>query len=227
MCIYMKKYKGYHLYFFEKNIEKILEKIIDKQYKIEEEYKNDRRTYVAKIKIGNESYILKKTFQKNILKKLVSSFKISNSVETFKNVNKAKESIEELVNIYGAGVNKKIFIKDEFFLMEYKLGYIYKDDNYYIKIMKILEKIHSKGYYHGDANPFNFLFNDEKKIYVLDTKLKKMKLGNYRAHYDMLTLYKYFKEIKPKYPYKRNLSYWIAFLMRKYRDGKQKYRNKR
>ena len=33
------------------------------------ETKNDKRTYVAKIEIENKKYILKRTFQKNILKK--------------------------------------------------------------------------------------------------------------------------------------------------------------
>ena len=217
MGIYMKKYKRYQLYFYDKNMEKILEKIVDKKYKIDEEYKNDKRTYVAKIEIENKKYILKRTFQKNILKKLMSLFKISNSVETFKNIKRAKESIEELAEIYGAGVNKKLFIEDEFFLMEYIDGKIYIDDEHYLKIMEVLKKIHKEGYYHEDSNPYNFLFDNEK-IYVIDTKMKKMRFGNYRAHYDMLTLYKYFKGIKPKYPYKKNIFYWLAFIKRKIRN---------
>lgn len=218
MGIYMKKYKKYQLYFYDKNIEKILEKIVDRNYKIEEEYKNDKRTYVAKIEIENKKYILKRTFQKNILKKIIGSFKMSNSLETFKNINRAKESVEELADIYGAGVNKKLFIEDEFFLMECIDGKIYIDDDHYLKIMKILEKIHSSGYYHGDSNPYNFLFDKNEKIHVVDTKMKKMYFGNYRAHYDILTLYKYFKEINPKYPYKKNIFYWLAFIKRKIRN---------
>lgn len=214
----MKKYKEYQLYYYDDSIEKILEKVIDKDYQVEEEYKNDRRTYVAKIRIEDKVYILKRTFQRNMLKKIIGVFRKNNSVETFENINRAKKNIEELADIYGVGLNKKLFVEDEFFLMEYIEGKFYIDDNHYLKIMEILKKIHKNGYYHGDSNPYNFLFDKDEKIHIVDTKIKKMSFGNYRAHYDMLTLSKYFREIKPEYPYKKNIFYWIAFIIRKKND---------
>lgn len=218
MGIYMKKYKDYQLYYYDDNIEKILEKVIEKDYQVEEEYKNDRRTYVAKIRIEDKVYILKRTFQKNILKKIIGVFRKNNSVETFENINSSKKNIEELADIYGVGLNKKLFVEDEFFLMEYIEGEIYIDDEYYLKILEVLKKIHKNGYYHGDSNPYNFLFDKDKKIHIVDTKMKRICFGNYRAHYDMLTLFKYFREIKPEYPYKKNIFYWIAYLKRKIRN---------
>lgn len=214
----MKKYKDYQLYYYDDNIEKILEKVIEKDYQVEEEYKNDRRTYVAKIRIEDKVYILKRTFQKNILKKIIGVFRKNNSVETFENINSSKKNIEELADIYGVGLNKKLFVEDEFFLMEYIEGEIYIDDEYYLKILEVLKKIHKNGYYHGDSNPYNFLFDKDKKIHIVDTKMKRICFGNYRAHYDMLTLFKYFREIKPEYPYKKNIFYWIAYLKRKIRN---------
>lgn len=214
----MKKYKDYQLYYYDDNIEKILEKVIEKDYQVEEEYKNDRRTYVAKIRIEDKVYILKRTFQKNILKKIIGVFRKNNSVETFENINSSKKKIEELADIYGVGLNKKLFVEDEFFLMEYIEGEIYIDDEYYLKILEVLKKIHKNGYYHGDSNPYNFLFDKDKKIHIVDTKMKRICFGNYRAHYDMLTLFKYFREIKPEYPYKKNIFYWIAYLKRKIRN---------
>lgn len=218
MGIYMKKYKDYQLYYYDDNIEKILEKIINKNYQVEEEYKNDRRTYVAKIRIEDKVYILKRTFQKNILKKIIGVFRKNNSVETFENINRAKKNTEELADVYGVGLNKKLFVEDEFFLMKCIDGKIYIDDEHYLKILKVLKKIHKNGYYHGDSNPYNFLFDKDDKIHIVDTKMKRIYFGNYRAHYDMLTLFKYFREIKPEYPYKKNIFYWIAYLKRKIRN---------
>lgn len=216
----MKKYKGYQLYYYDEKIEKILEKVIKKDYQVEEEYKNDRRTYVVKIRIEDKVYILKRTFQRNILKKIIGVFRKNNSVETFENINRAKQNIEELANIYGVGLNKKLFVEDEFFLMECIEGEIYIDDEHHLKILEILKKIHKNGYYHGDSNPYNFLFDKNEKIYIVDTKMKKMYFGNYRAHYDMLTLFKYFRDIKPEYPYEKNIFYIIAFGIRQYRNRK-------
>ena len=119
-------------------------------------------------------------------------------------------------------MNKKLFVEDEFFLMECIEGEIYIEDDHYLKILEILKKIHKNGYYHGDSNPYNFLFDKDEKIHIVDTKMKKMYFGNYRAHYDMLTLFKYFRDKKPKYPYKKNIFYWIAFIVRKYRNRKDK-----
>lgn len=218
----MKKYKEYQLYYYDERIEKILEKVIEKDYQVKEEYKNDKRTYVARIKINDKEYILKRTYQKNLLKKIITSVK-NGSLITLKNIKKAKENIRELTEIYGVGIKKKeIFVEDEFFLMEYIDGDIYIEDEYYLKIYEILKKIHSFGYYHGDANPYNFLFDKDGKIHIVDTKMKKMILGNYRAHYDMLTLFKYFKRIKPKYPYKKDIFYWIAFKVRKIKNRRNK-----
>lgn len=218
----MKKYKEYQLYYYGDSIEKILEKVIDKNYQVEEKYKNDRRTYVAKIRIEDKVYILKRTFQRNKLKKIIGVFRKNNSIETFENINRAKKNIEELADIYGVGLNKKLFVEDEFFLMECIDGEIYIDDEHYLKILEVLKKIHNNGYYHGDSNPYNFLFDKGEKIHIVDTKMKKMYFGNYRAHYDMLILFKYFREIKPEYPYEKNIFYWMAFMIRNVKNRRNK-----
>lgn len=214
----MKRYKEYQLYFSDEKVEKLLKEIIEKKYEVLKEFKNDNRTYVAKIKIENETFILKKTFQRSFFKKIIGFFGKSNSLETFENINRAKKEIKELADIYGVGLNKKVFIVDEFFLMEYVVGDFFIDDRHYLKIMEILKKVHKRGYYHGDSNPYNFLFDKNENIHVVDTEMKKMYFGNYRAHYDMLTLFKYFKNIKPEYPYKKNIFYWLAFVTRKIKD---------
>lgn len=217
----MEEYKGYKLYFDDEKYKKILEGVIDKEFEVEKEYKEEGKTYVAKIRCQNKNYILKQFFIKKKFKKFLSIFKEGESVKTFKSIEIISKKIPELVKIYGAGIKRKgIFIEEEFILMEYVEGRVIDEDKFYIKILKIIEKIHKIGRYHGDCNPGNFLFDSDSKIYIIDTKVKKMLFGNYRAHYDVLTLFKYFNT-KPEYPYKQDIFYKIAYMVRQYRNKKR------
>lgn len=217
----MEEYKGYKLYFEDRNYKKILEDIIEKKFQVEKEYKNDNRTYVAKIKYNGKNYILKKFYIRKTLKRFLSIFKEGESVKTFKSIETISKKIPELVKIYGAGIKRKgIFIEEEFILMEYIEGRVIDEDKFYRKILEMIEKIHKIGRYHGDCNPGNFLFDGDGKIYIIDTKVKKMLFGNYRAHYDVLTLFKYFNT-KPEYPYKQDIFYKIAYMVRQYRNKKR------
>lgn len=217
----MEEYKGYKLYFEDEKYKKILEGVVDKKFEVEKEYKKEGKTYVAKIKCQNKSYILKQFFIKKKFKKLLSIFKEGESVKTFKSIETISKKIPELVKIYGAGIKRKgIFIEEEFILMEYIEGRVIDEDKFYRKILEMIEKIHKIGRYHGDCNPGNFLFDGDSKIYIIDTKVKKMLFGNYRAHYDVLTLFKYFNT-KPEYPYKQDIFYKIAYMVRQYRNKKR------
>ena len=83
-----------------------------------------------------------------------------------------------------------------------------------------MDKIYSLGRFHGDCNPGNFILNEKGNIKVLDTKLKKMWFGDYRKHYDILTLMKHFKN-KIEYPYKKNIFYYFAYIVRQIRNKKR------
>lgn len=217
----MEEYKEYKLYFDDEKYKKILEGVIDKKFEVEREYKKEGKTYVAKIKCQNKNYILKQFFITKKFKKFLSIFKEGESVKTFRSIERMNKKIPELVKIYGAGIKKKgIFIEEEFILMEYVEGKVIDEDKFYMKILEMIKKIHKTGKYHGDCNPGNFLFDNEGKIYIIDTKVKKMIFGNYRAHYDVLTLFKYFNS-KPEYPYKKNIFYKIAYMVRQYRNKRK------
>lgn len=212
-----KEYRKYKLYFYNEKYEELLKNIINKKYEVIKEFKNDNRTYVAKIRVNNKIFLLKKPFFKRKIKKYLSLFKKGESLESFLNIKKLQDKgIHELVSIYGAGVLRKGFIRKEFFLMEFFQGKICLEDKYYEKIVEVTKEIHSLGYYHGDCNPYNFLFDKNDNIKILDTKCKKMVFGNYKAHYDMLTIGKYF-EGQFKYPYKMDIFYSIACLIKKLR----------
>lgn len=211
------KHKNFTLYFFEEKYKDLLKSIIDKKYEVLKEYKNDDRTYVAKIKIGENIFLLKKPFLKRKLKKLLSFFKKGESLETFLNINYLKNNgVKELGDIYGACVLKKGIISEEFFIGEFCEGKIYLEEDKYKKIIEVTKKLHFLGFFHGDCNPYNFLFNKDGEIKILDTKCKKMIFGNYRAHYDILTIKTYFKK-EIDYPYKKNLFYFLAALIKKKR----------
>lgn len=210
-------YKNNKLFSYEEKNIFLLKKIIDKEYQVQKEYKNDKRTYVAKILIDGKLYILKQPYNNKFLKKIIAVLKKCESLTVLKNVNKLRnKNIKELVNILGAGIEKNIVIKNEFYVMEYSAGETLLDEISLKKILETAKKLHSLGCYHGDCNPYNFLF-DENGIHIIDTKLKKMFFGNYRAHYDILTLMKYFKN-KIKYPYKKNIFYYLAYIVKKMRS---------
>lgn len=190
-----------NIFYFDKKYREILEKVLNSEYKTEQEYKNDNRTYVAKIKIDNNNYILKKIYTTKKIKKMLSVFKKGEALSTLLNINRVVEKgITELAKPLGAVVERKNgIIVNEMFLMEYYDGRRINGEKEYLRTLKILDKIYSLGRFHGDCNPANFYYVNGK-IIILDTKLKKMLFGDYRKHYDILTLMKY---IKIKYPYKK------------------------
>lgn len=212
-------FDGKNIFYFDKKYKEILKKILNCDYITEEEYKNDNRTYVAKIKADGKNYILKKIYTTKKIKKILSFFKKGEALSTLLNINEAVENgILELAKPLGAMTERKNgFIVNEMFLMEYCDGRRINGEKEYLRTLKILDKIYSLRRFHGDCNPANFYYMDGK-IVILDTKLKKMIFGDYRKHYDILTLMKY---IKIEYPYKKNIFYYFAYLVRKIRDKKR------
>ncbi len=212
------------IYYFNNSYYNILLKILNKQYRIVEEFKNDNRTYVAKILINNKYYILKKIYINKKIKKLLSILKKGEALSTLINVNNAIENgVNELAKPLGAIIQRKNgIIENEVLIMKcYEgkrvdfRGYIAIQDGE--KIISILNKIYSLNRFHGDCSPANFYLVN-KNIVILDTKLKKMIFGDYRKHYDTLTL---IKNIEINYPYKKNIFYYFAYLIRKIRDKKR------
>lgn len=208
------------LYLKDKNIVTLFKKILKEDFKIIEEYKNDRRTYVAKIIIDNKVYLLKKIYIYKRLKQIVSRFKEGETVETLKNIEDLKKNgIDSLVEVIGTIIERKNKeIQQEIMLMEYCEGKKPNCDEELYQVIDVLKEIYSNNRYHGDCNPGNFI-KINNKIKIIDTKLKKMRFGDYRKHYDLLTLGKYFQN-EYIYPYKKNIFYYFAYMMRKIRDLK-------
>lgn len=223
MGIYMKKYdlkniniKEYKLYYYEEKYLEVGRKILNNEYKILDKYKDDERTFVALVEIENKKYVLKipKNEYKKIGKKFLTLFKKGEALLSLINIRSARnKGLIEVMDVYLAGVKRKRgMITDSFFLSEYIEGEIHLENDKVEKILELMKKMHKLGLYHGDCNPYNFLFTKEG-IRIVDTKCRKMLFGNYKAHYDNLTLMKYFKKIK--YQEKKNFFYYLVLLERK------------
>lgn len=221
MKLLKREIENKNFFFFDNKYFEILKKIVKNEYIVEEEFKNDKRTYVAKILIDDRYYILKKFYLRSNLKKFLSAFKKGESLSTFLNINLFRSNgLKELVPILGAMIERKNkIITEEMILMEYVEGEKISTDRNLLKLLKTLDKIYSLRRYHGDCNPGNFILDKNNNIRIIDTKLKKMYFGDYRKHYDILTLIKYFT-VKIEYPYNKNIFYYIAYGIRKIRDIK-------
>lgn len=224
----LKKKEGKRIFYAEnENGMNLLCKMMEKDYKVHEEYKNDTRTYVAKISIEGKFYILKIFYPRTTLKKILTIIKKGESLQTFTNVCKfRKKGFYELVPCIGAVEERKNgFINKEFLLMEFCEGRRPRTTEDFEKIMKILLKFACYGRYHGDCNPGNFIINEDEEISIIDTKLKKMYFGNYRKHFDFMVLRKHFSA-KLEYPYVKNIFYYFAYFIRKIRDAKNNYKSR-
>lgn len=209
------KYRKYNIYFLEEKYKILAEKIIEKNFKEIKKIKDTKRNFVSLIEIDGNKYIYKEPRNEYRIpqRQFMTLFKKGEALTTLINVNKLidmgfKEFVKPLTAV---NIRKKGIINFSFFVMEYVLGE--EDRRYLDEIVKKMEEIHRKGYYHGDFNPGNFLITDGK-IKILDTQGKKMGLTKYRAHYDMITM-QYDSYEKMKYPYKKDIIYHLAYFIKR------------
>jgi lipopolysaccharide core biosynthesis protein rfaY len=209
------EYKGFNIFYYENKYVEIGKKIIENDYKTIKILKDTKRNYVSAIEIDGNNYIVKEPRNEYIIpqRKLMSFFKKGEALTTLININKLINTykIKEYVRPLMAITKRRNgMIVYSLLLMERVVGAEERNLEILVNLMK---KIHKKGFYHGDFNPSNFL-NSNGKIFILDTQGKKMFFGNYRAHYDMLTMkMDSYKEMK--YPYLKNIFYYFALLIKK------------
>ena len=214
-----------HLIYYVDDIEKTYgERIIDGKYKVEGVLKDSKRNYVAVISFDNKKYILKepRNEYRILQRKIMTLLKKGEALTTLTNLNHHIESgIVEYARPYIAILRReKGMIVYSSILMEYineksvgdfkgvEESRVYKE-----RVVEVCKKIHSQGFFHGDVNVWNFnLHGNELK--VLDTQGKKMGIGKYRAHYDMLN-FKMENYAEMIYPYKKDIWYYLALLEKK------------
>ena len=209
------KYKEYSLFAYDKIFIEIGKNIIDKKYKELNILKNTKRNYVSEIQIDNTSYIFKEPRNEYIIpqRKIFTLFKKGEALTTLINVYKAiiNDNLIEYAKPLLAIVKRKNGMICYSALIQEKINI--NDSRELDKMVEVTKKIHNKGYYHGDCNPSNFMTSKDE-VKILDTQAKKMSFGNYRAHYDMLTM-KIDSYQEMEYPYKKNIFYYFAVFMKK------------
>ena len=209
------KYKDFFIFAYGKFYINIGKNIIDREYKEINIFKNTKRNYVSEIQINNISYIFKEPRNEYIIpqRKFFTLFKKGEALTTLVNINNAidKDNLLEYAKPLLAIVKRKNGMISYSALIQEKINI--NDSRELNKMVEVTKKIHSKGYYHGDCNPSNFMTSKDE-VKILDTQAKKMRFGNYRAHYDMLTMkLDSFQEME--YPYRKNIFYYLAIFMKK------------
>lgn len=214
------KYKKYSLFAYDKFFIEIAKNIINKEYKELNIFKNTKRNYVSEIQINNINYIFKEPRNECVIpqRKFFTLFKKGEALTTLINVNKAisEDNLTEYAKPFLAIVKRKNGMICYSAFIQEKINM--ETDRNLDKMIEITKKIHSKGYYHGDCNPSNFITSKDE-IKILDTQAKKMGFGNYRAHYDILTM-KMDSYQDMEYPYKKNVFYYLALFVKKFKKLK-------
>lgn len=185
------KYKEYSIYATEKNKEflKLSHNIIDNTYKIIYKFKDTERNFVASIEINGKIYILKSPKAETVIpmRKIQTSFKNGEALETLINMAEhEKNGIDFFITPLAVIVKKGIFIKESFILVEFIEGEKPRTLEFIDEIVKITNKMHSLGIYHGDLNASNFI-RTPSGIKVIDTQGRKDSFSNFKRAYDYLT----------------------------------------
>ncbi|WP_373078773.1 lipopolysaccharide core heptose(II) kinase RfaY [Fusobacterium varium] len=217
--IFKVKNNNFNFYYTDEKKLKILEKVSKNNFKIKKEFKNSKRNYVADIVIDNQNYILKdnKNEYKKIFNIIKKMFLNSDGVQILKNSIEVKEEgFNNFAKIIGVVEERKFrILKKSFIIMEKVEGRVCEENFLKDKAIEVVKKLHTIKRYHGDCNPYNFIEEKKsKEIKIIDSKMKKMILGNYRAHYDMLTM-QLDSYLNMEYPYSKNMYYYIALAVKK------------
>lgn len=236
-------YKEFRIYYKNEENKRLAKEVLDKNYKIIDEYKNTERNYVAKIEINNKFYVLKSPKAETVIpqRKIQTVFKKGEGLTSFVNVEEAKDlGLDFFIEPLAVMVKRGIFLKESFILMEYIDGEIIRTVEDIDIIMDMVQKIHEKGIYHGDLNTSNFIKTADG-IKIIDTQAKKESFWHFKRAYDILTLKNDLLvlereyEVEKNYKVKRDIGYALAYtiknfkklpLVEKIRGLKVKLRNK-
>ncbi len=204
--------ENYNIYYYKEEYLPLLTKISKGEYTVENLIVDKKTAYIAKIDIDGKKFLYKKLYPQAFRKQFLELFREKLAIELIKKTHRYREQgFCELVDIYGVGVQKKLFGNEQFLLMEYIDGRSIDAINDFKQLESFLIRLHSAKVYHGDAHIFNFIIDEQKNLRVLDTKLKRIYLGNIGGHYDMFKLRDSAQNQSP-YPYSKNIIYWYCFL---------------
>lgn len=236
-------YKEFKIYYKNEENKRLAEVVLDKNYKVIDEYKNTERNYVAKIEIDGQFYVLKSPKAETVIpqRKIQTFFKKGEGLTSFLNIEAAKNmGLDFFIEPLAVMVKRGVFLKESFILMKYIDGEIIRTVEDVDIIMDMVQKIHEKGIYHGDLNTSNFIKTSDG-IKIIDTQAKSESFWHFKRAYDILTLKNDLLvlereyEVEKNYKVKRDIGYALAYtiknfkklpLVEKIRGLKVKLRNK-
>lgn len=218
-------YKEFKIYYKNEENKRLAEVVLDKNYKVIDEYKNTERNYVAKIEIDGQFYVLKSPKAETVIpqRKIQTVFKKGEGLTSFLNIEAAKNmGLDFFIEPLAVMVKRGVFLKESFILMKYIDGEIIRTVEDIDIIMDMVEKIHEKGIYHGDLNTSNFIKTSDG-IKIIDTQAKRESFWHFKRAYDILTLKndllvlerKY--EVEKNYKVKRDIGYALAYIIKNFK----------
>lgn len=218
-------YKEFKIYYKNEENKRLAEVVLDKNYKVIDEYKNTERNYVAKIEIDGQFYVLKSPKAETVIpqRKIQTVFKKGEGLTSFLNIEVAKNmGLDFFIEPLAVMVKRGVFLKESFILMKYIDGEIIRTVEDIDIIMDMVEKIHEKGIYHGDLNTSNFIKTSDG-IKIIDTQAKRESFWHFKRAYDILTLKndllvlerKY--EVEKNYKVKRDIGYALAYIIKNFK----------
>ena len=194
-----------------------LKKILENKYKTLKILKEDKRSLVKVIEIDGNEFVLKIPKEKNTRKwqRFVNIFRGSDSFRNYKTMEKLEQiGINSTVAVFAAE-KRSPFVVDSFLIMEFLEGEKINESDY-SKVIDELNKLHLKGYLHGDSQIQNFMKRNNK-IYMIDFRLQKNIYGKIGEMYEFIYLGESCKEIEKYYDNIKNTSsFKIAWLWKKW-----------
>ena len=152
--------------------------------------KDDNRSRVLLVNYQGEKLVVKEPREKNRRRwqRFLSIFRGSSSYLELKNCNKIIESgFLGARGILAVEKTNKFWVEDSYFVSSYIEG-SEGDIDHLEEIARELEKIHSKGYLHGDSQLVNFMVGEDERVYLIDCKLSKNIYGLFGSRYEFIYL---------------------------------------
>ena len=218
-------YKEFKIYYQNEENKRLAEVVLDKNYKVIDEYKNTERNYVAKIEIDGQFYVLKSPKAETVIpqRKIQTAFKKGEGLTSFLNIEVAKNmGLDFFIEPLAVMVKRGLFLKESFILMKYIDGEIIRTVEDIDIIMDMVVKIHEKGIYHGDLNTSNFIKTSDG-IKIIDTQAKRESFWHFKRAYDILTLKNDLLvlereyEVEKNYKVKRDIGYALAYIIKNFK----------
>ena len=228
-------YKEFKIYYKSEENKRLAEIVLDKNYRVIDEYKNTERNYVAKIEIDGRFYVLKSPKAETVIpqRRIQTAFKKGEGLTSFINIDRAKEmGLDFFIEPLAIMIKRGLFLKESFILMEYIDGEIIRTVEDIDIIMDMVQKIHEKGIYHGDLNTSNFIKTADG-IKIIDTQAKKERFWHFKRAYDILTLKNDLLvlereyEVEKNYKVKRDIGYALAYIIKNFKKLPLVQKNKR